>query len=181
LRQVILFRHKSGPDLPDDDEHAVGGGVDTDAHANGDAEEAQAGDLTGENRTEPGATQVAASTDDNPANPAPPAAAAPPEPSPAMAGPSGERGTPPAERESTVEPPQPEVRIANPTGENRTEPGATQVAASADDQTADEPPPPVSEGLRSFAAKLGLDPAEFAAGWYGRREPSVPRREEMSP
>jgi hypothetical protein len=135
LRQVIQFRHKYGPDLEVDDEE-----VGVEMTRAGDP----SGDLTGENRTEPGATQAAGVTDDPKADPAPSAAAATPEPGPRMAGPSEDLGPPSAERESTVEPRQPEVRSPNPTGENRTEPGATQVAGD----------PAVREAARRYLDQL---------------------------
>jgi hypothetical protein len=102
LRQLIQLRHKYGPDLEDDDkdENESGTGTGTVAGAGTDAnvavEEAQAGvrdgDLTGENRTEPGATQVAGEPDDKGAI-STPAGASPREPSPPTAVPSEDTET----------------------------------------------------------------------------------------
>jgi hypothetical protein len=171
LRQWIQLRLKYGLNLPDDDQEDGPGDVEATQAG------VPAGDLAEENRSEPDETQVAGSTDDNPANSAPPAAAAAtPEPSPEMAVAPEGRGTPPADRQ-----PDPVTVSPDPTpgapGENRSEPGETQVAGSADPGMADEGPAPVTESLRSMAAKLGVDDAEIAAMWYGRREPSVARRE----
>jgi hypothetical protein len=199
LRQWIQFRYKYGPDLEDHAGAAEDGPVgdspevvetETEAVAETETEtEAVAGvptgDLSDENRTEPGATQVADATDDPKADPAPATRAATPEPSPHMDVPSEGRGTPPADRvpvdRETIPGRQSDPGSPDPSpgvpGEKRSEPGVTQVAGWADPGMDDERPPGVSEGLRSLAAKLGVDEAEIPDMWYGRRDPSVRRRE----
>jgi hypothetical protein len=161
LRQWIQLRHKYGLDLQDDDEED---------NADADVEEAQAGDpagdLTEENRSEPGAPQVAGGPEDNMANSAPPAAPAGDptvELPPGSAVTSGCRGTPPAERVPAYRenPGRPEETresedlTAGAPGENRSEPGASQVAGD----------PAVREAARRYLEQVyaAMDRGDEAA------------------